>query len=500
VLLDGTTQSRRKGEHAYHESLVHPAMFAHANVQRVAIVGGGEGATLREVLKHKSVQEAVMVEIDEEMVSISREYLPEWSDCSDFEGSSDWCGNDRRSTIFYEDAVQWFQKRYLDTENIEDDLFDVIIMDAIDPNDNNEFSDVLYKSNDYLTSVFNALSEDGILVVQIGESPAHDSPAELNTTFKNRSILIEILSQLGFETMHVYGQNHGGYQATWNNLLVSKSVKTRSRWFRNAAEINLQISQGLVKSKSGSPLLRYFDGTTMERFQVPGRDVENVFCRQAPVPDECLYRGFNPQIPNFNAGNFEVKQSKISKSAGRGLFATVDIPKGSYISAETAGHTVHFKPSTYALLEKMEMYVSSALDAVYFYMHGYGVQVHHLGDKSNVVDSSILTFMNHGCNGTYNHAHLGQSYEFNEFTADDSEMPEEYGEDRSVYNPALDRNTPFWLSSLDLTTRDISAGEELLTNYLAFVGHSSDWKDDILDLRAQCSGQDVGDVTTYETQ
>lgn len=131
MLLDGSTQSRRKGEHAYHESLVHPAMFAHANALRVAIVGGGEGATLREVLKHKSVQEAVMVEIDEEMVSISREYLPEWSDCSDFEGSSDWCGNDRRSRIFYEDAVQWFQKRYLDTENIEDDLFDVIIMDAM---------------------------------------------------------------------------------------------------------------------------------------------------------------------------------------------------------------------------------------------------------------------------------------------------------------------------------------------------------------------------------
>lgn len=108
--------------------------------------------------------------------------------------------------------------------------------------------------------------------------------------------------------------------------------------------------------------------------------------------------------------------------------------------------------------------------------------------------------MNHGCNGTYNHAHLGQSYEFNEFNADVSKMPEEYEEDRSVYNPALDRNTPFWLSSLDLTTRDISAGDELLTNYLAFVGHSSDWKDDLLHLRAQCSGHDVGDVTTYETQ
>lgn len=499
VLLDGVLQSRRKGENAYHESLVHPAMFAHTNPRRVAIIGGGEGATLREVLKHKSVREVVMIEIDQEMVSVSRQYLPEWSDCSDLVGSSDWCGNDKRSNIFYEDAMQWFQSRYLDTEKIKDELFDVVIMDAIDPNDNNEFSDVLYNSENYLSSLYNSLSEDGILVAQIGESPGHDSPAEINTGFKNRAILTEKLSHLGFQTMHVYGQNHGGYHSTWNNLLAGKSLTTRSKWFKNAAETNLQISQRLVRSKSGRTILQYFDGSTMERFQVPGRDVEDVFCRQIPVPEECSYRGFNRQIPNFDARTFEVKQSTVSESAGRGLFATVDIPKGSYISAESAGHTVHFKPSTYALIEEMEMRVSTALNAVYFYMHGYGVNVYDFGEKSNIVDSSILTFINHGCNGTYNHAHLGDSYELHEFSADVSKMPEEYQEDRSVYNPVRDRNIPFWSSSLDFTTRDISAGEELLTNYLAFVGHASDWKYDLLHLRAQCNGKDVGDVTSYET-
>mmetsp|Transcript_12427 Transcript_12427/g.18221 ORF Transcript_12427/g.18221 Transcript_12427/m.18221 type:complete len:859 (-) Transcript_12427:147-2723(-) len=499
VLLDGILQSRRKGENAYHESLVHPAMFAHSNPQRVAIVGGGEGATLREVLKHKSVREVVMIEIDQEMVSVSRQYLPEWSDCSDLVGSSDWCGDDKRSTLFYEDAMQWFISRYLDTENIKDELFDVIIMDAIDPNDHNEFSDVLYNNNDYLTSLYNGLSEDGILVAQIGETPGVGSPAEVNTAFKNRSILIEHLSRLGFQTMHVYGQNHGGYHATWNNLLAGKSLTTRSKWYENAAETNLQISQRLVRSKSGSTMLRYFDGSTMERFQLPGRDIEDVFCRQIPVPEDCSHRGFNRQIPNFNGHMLEVKQSTVSESAGRGLFATVDIPKGSYISAESAGHSVHFKPNTYALIEEMELCVTTVLDAVYFYMHGYGVQVHHLGEKSNVVDSSILTFMNHGCNGTYNHAHLGYNCELHEFTADVSKMPDEYEEERSVFSPVRDRNNPFWITSLDLTTRDISAGDELLTNYLAFVGHSSDWKYDLLHLRAQCSGKDVGDVTSYET-
>jgi spermidine synthase len=49
----------------YHEALVHPALFSHSNPKRVAIIGGGEGATLREVLKHNTVSEAIMIEIDE---------------------------------------------------------------------------------------------------------------------------------------------------------------------------------------------------------------------------------------------------------------------------------------------------------------------------------------------------------------------------------------------------------------------------------------------------
>lgn len=131
VFLDGVMQSRSKGERAYHESLVHPAMFAHPNPERVAIVGGGEGATLREVLKHKSVKDAVMIEIDEQMVSASRQHLPKWSDCSDLVGSAKWCGDDSRSQMYYEDALAFFIDRYYDKDNITDELFDVIVMDAL---------------------------------------------------------------------------------------------------------------------------------------------------------------------------------------------------------------------------------------------------------------------------------------------------------------------------------------------------------------------------------
>ena len=135
VFLDGVMQSNRHGNEAYHEALVQPAMFAHPNPRRAAIIGGGECATLREVLKHKTIEKVKMIEIDEEMVNVSRESLPDWSDCSDLHGSADWCGDDKRAELFYEDALAWFMNRFsddkIDSDEFKEDPFDIIIMDAL---------------------------------------------------------------------------------------------------------------------------------------------------------------------------------------------------------------------------------------------------------------------------------------------------------------------------------------------------------------------------------
>jgi spermidine synthase len=132
VFLDGLLQSRRVGDAAYHEALVHPALFAHPNPKRVAIIGGGEGATLREVLKHNTIEEVVMIEIDEMMVSTSRTYLPEWSDCSNIQGRAANCFDDRRTRLHCEDAFQWFKERFVQNlTGYSEELFDVIIMDAL---------------------------------------------------------------------------------------------------------------------------------------------------------------------------------------------------------------------------------------------------------------------------------------------------------------------------------------------------------------------------------
>ena len=76
LLLDGKTQSTEADEFVYHEALVQPAMVAHPDPREVFIAGGGEGATAREVLSHRSVTRAVMVDIDREVVELCQRYLP----------------------------------------------------------------------------------------------------------------------------------------------------------------------------------------------------------------------------------------------------------------------------------------------------------------------------------------------------------------------------------------------------------------------------------------
>jgi spermidine synthase len=79
LVLDGDTQSSQHDEKIYHESLVHPALAAAADRSEILILGGGEGATLREVLRHPGVRRCTMVDIDGEVVELSKQYLPEWS-------------------------------------------------------------------------------------------------------------------------------------------------------------------------------------------------------------------------------------------------------------------------------------------------------------------------------------------------------------------------------------------------------------------------------------
>ena len=76
LALDGILQTSEADEHLYHEMLVQPAMVTAGSVRRVLVIGGGDGGTVREVLRHPEVERVVMVEIDRRVVEICREHLP----------------------------------------------------------------------------------------------------------------------------------------------------------------------------------------------------------------------------------------------------------------------------------------------------------------------------------------------------------------------------------------------------------------------------------------
>jgi spermidine synthase len=147
LILDGKTQSSEADEFVYHEALVHPAMVAHPNPESVFIAGGGEGATLREVLAHNSVKSAVMVDLDGEVVEICRRFLP-----NHHRGAFD----DPRVQLHFADARQYL-------ENTED-TYDVIIVDLPDPQEAGPAS-FLYTQSFY-SLLRRRLNPEGVAAVQ----------------------------------------------------------------------------------------------------------------------------------------------------------------------------------------------------------------------------------------------------------------------------------------------------------------------------------------------
>ena len=146
LFIDNLIQSIEKGEESYHEILVHPSLFSHPEPKNVLIIGGGEGATLREVLKH-SVEKVRMIDIDEEMVKIAKKYLK-------FDrGAFD----DKRAEVIIEDGFKFLKS--------DKDTYDIIIMDATDPGE--EASSPLY-TEEFFTLCYQHLNRNGIFVTQGG--------------------------------------------------------------------------------------------------------------------------------------------------------------------------------------------------------------------------------------------------------------------------------------------------------------------------------------------
>ncbi len=147
LALDGVIQTTEKDEFVYHEMITHVPILAHGNAKKVLIVGGGDGGTLREVVKHSNVEEIVLVEIDARVIDLCKHYFPKHSN-----GSYD----DPRLRVVIQDAFEY--------AGTTDETFDVIICDSTDPIGPGT---VLF-TPEYFSRIKNILNSDGIFVNQCG--------------------------------------------------------------------------------------------------------------------------------------------------------------------------------------------------------------------------------------------------------------------------------------------------------------------------------------------
>lgn len=151
MTIDGMVMLSEKDEFVYHEMLLHPALISHPNPKRVLIIGGGDGGSAREAMKHPSVETVDMVEIDEAVVRASKLHLPE---VGDFENP--------KLNVLYEDGIAF-------VKNVKQP-YDVIIIDGSDPVGP---AQGLFQKEFY-QACYNALSENGILAAQT-ETPLVES-------------------------------------------------------------------------------------------------------------------------------------------------------------------------------------------------------------------------------------------------------------------------------------------------------------------------------------
>lgn len=148
LVLDGIVQTTEMDEFIYHEMIAHPAMLTHPIPENILVIGGGDGGTIREVVKYPSVRHIDLVEIDEKVIMASRKYLPVIS-----------CAlTDPRVRILIEDGTEFIKKK--------EDYYDVIIIDSSDPVGP---ATELF-GQDFYRNAHKALKEDGLLVAQ-SESP-----------------------------------------------------------------------------------------------------------------------------------------------------------------------------------------------------------------------------------------------------------------------------------------------------------------------------------------
>jgi len=196
LVLDGVVQITERDEFFYHEMLAHVAMNAHPEPKNIIVIGGGDGGTVREVIKHETVEKVFFIEIDEEVIQVSKKFFPTVA-----------CGmDDHRVEIMCMDGADFVKGRKAD--------IDIVIVDSTDIVG---FAKSLF-SVDFFSSVRNCLTENGMLVTLSESLHFHkDIVIEVQETMKSVFPVVDLYTA----PLATYGGNW------WTFSLGSKKLDPR---------------------------------------------------------------------------------------------------------------------------------------------------------------------------------------------------------------------------------------------------------------------------------
>lgn len=196
LVLDGLLMLTEKDEFIYHEMIVHVPMAVNPNIEKILVIGAGDGGTVTQLVKYKNTKEIKVIEIDELVVARCKQYFPKLTNSF----------NDKRVKISYEDGLKYVRsiKNY----------YDLIIVDSTDPFGPGEG---LF-AKEFYGNCYNALTENGIMVNQ-HESPFYPSYNDIVNKTHQRIKAFFPISQLYQAHIPTYPSGH------WLFGFASKSVK-----------------------------------------------------------------------------------------------------------------------------------------------------------------------------------------------------------------------------------------------------------------------------------
>lgn len=226
LVLDGRIQSSQADEFIYHEALVHPGMLAAENrPESGLVIGGGEGATLREILRYPSVKRAVMVDIDGEVVDLCKKHLPEMH-----QGAFE----DKRTELRHEDARAYLEKT--------SERFDFISIDLVEPLE--EGPACMLFTKEFYTLIRDRLTPGGAMTMQAGMTKV----GELNFFTAIHRTLRDV-----FPVVAGYQAFISCFGTPWGFITATKKVDPRKQ--------TVEVVDKLVADRIKGPLA-YWDGQT----------------------------------------------------------------------------------------------------------------------------------------------------------------------------------------------------------------------------------------------